>query len=84
MPQTIDEFTPGQVVTVVQQIPQRERVWTNRISGTVERYEQKKTGSWFAGAKDDRLWLDRLVIKKEDGEIVVFNLDRFTRVELKA
>ncbi len=81
MPNTTDQFQPGQRITVVQQIPQRQRVWTNRTEGTVERYEQKKTGSWFAHSKDDRLWLDRLVIKKDDGEIVVFNLDRFTRIE---
>ena len=38
--------------------------------------------SWFAHSKNDRLWLDRLVIKKDDGEITTLNLDEFSRVEI--
>ncbi len=79
---TIDEFQPGQKVVVIQQIPQRERIWTTRVAGTVVAYEQRKTGAWFAPSKDDRLWLDRLVLRKDDGEIAVCNLDRYSRVEL--
>ena len=52
------------------------------MTGTLEAMEQRKTGSWFAHAKDDRLWLDRLVLKKDDGEIVVCNLDAYSRVEV--
>jgi major membrane immunogen (membrane-anchored lipoprotein) len=44
-------------------------------------YEQSKTGSWFAHSKDDRLWLDRLEVTKDDGEIVTLNLDRYSVVE---
>ena len=71
----------GQRVRVHQQIPQRDEVWTVKVEGEVVRREQKKTGSWFAHAKDDKLWLDRLVIKKDDGEIVWINLDAYTHVE---
>lgn len=83
MTKPTDQFAPGQRVTVLQQIPQRDEVWTTRITGTVVRFEQSKTGSWFAHAKDDRLWLDRLVIRKDDGETVVMNLDPYTHVELE-
>ena len=82
MGQTIDQFEAGQRVTVTQQIPQVEKVWTNTITGTVQRYEQQKTGSWFAHAKDDTLWLDRLTLKLDDGEIVTMNLDQYSHVEL--
>jgi hypothetical protein len=78
----IDHFEPGQRVVVVQQIPLRDRVWTTRVSGRVVRSEQKKTGSWYAHAKGDRLWLDRLVMEKDDGEIVDCILDEYTHVEL--
>ena len=81
MAQSIDQFQPGQRVAVTQQIPQRDTDWTIRVEGTVVRFEQRKTGSWYAHAKDDRLWLDRLVLRKDDGEIVVCNLDQYTRVE---
>lgn len=81
MSKPIDQFKPGQKVVVTQQIAQRDRVWSTTIHGEVVRYEQAKTGSWFAHSKDDRLWLDRLVVKKVDGEIIVCNLDAYTRVE---
>ena len=81
MPAPTDQFKPGQRVVVTQQIPQRDDNWAIRVEGSVVNYEQRKTGSWYAHAKDDRLWLDRLVLRKDDGEIVVCNLDRYTRVE---
>ena len=75
-------FQPGQVVAVTQQIIAREHTWGQRVEGQVVRFERKKTGSWFAHAKDDKLWLDRLVLEKEDGEIVVINLDASTHVDI--
>jgi len=81
MPAPTDEFQPGQRVKITQQIPQRDEVWTTQTEGEVVRYEQKKTGSWFAHSKNHKLWLDRLVLRKDDGELVVFNLDSYTHVE---
>lgn len=82
MDQTTDEFKPGQRVVITQQIPHHFEVWTSQFAGTIVRYEQLKTGSWFAHSKDHKLWLDRLVIRKDDGEIVFCNLDGYTHVEL--
>ena len=80
--QPADEFKPGQRVVITQQIPQRDEVWTARTEGVVESFEQKKTGSWFAHSKNHKLWLDRLVVRKDDGELVVFNLDQYTHAEV--
>lgn len=82
MPQTEQKFKPGQKVTITQQIPSQTGNWTTKLTGTIERYEQSKTGSWFAHSKDHKLWLDRLVIKKDDGEIVFCNLDNYTHIEV--
>ena len=82
MNQPTDAFQPGQRVVVMQQIPLSGRAWTGQVTGHVVRCEQRKTGSWFAHAKDDKLWLDRLIIRKDDGEIVVCILDAYTRVEV--
>ncbi len=81
MTQTPENLTVGQRVVVIQQIPQGDSPLTIRTQGIVEKLEQRKTGSWYAHAKDDKLWLDRLVLRKDDGEIVVFNLDHYSRVE---
>ena len=72
-------YDPGQRVTVTQQIQTKD--WACSVTGIVIRYEQQKTGAWFTHAKDDKLWLDRLVLRKDDGEIVVCNLDPYTRIE---
>ena len=45
------------------------------------RYRQSETGSWYAHAKNDRLWLDRLELQLDDGELVVLNLDHYSRIE---
>lgn len=78
------EFEVGQRVRVVQQIPRQSGTMTTRVEGTVASYGQSKTGSWFAHSKDRKLWLDRVEIVKDDGERVMCNLDRFTRVEAVA
>ncbi|MEM8736937.1 MAG: hypothetical protein AAGG38_00460 [Planctomycetota bacterium] len=75
-----EHLAPGQRVTVTQQV--QHKGWTNSVTGVIESVEQRKTGSWYAHAKDDKLWLDRLILKKDDGEVVVCNLDPYTRVEL--
>jgi hypothetical protein len=77
-----DVFQTGSRVSVTQQIPRLRGVWVSRVEGEVVRYERRKTGSWYAHAKDDKLWLDRLVLRKDDGEIVVCNLDEFTHVDV--
>lgn len=74
-------YQPGKRVRVVQQIARSREPWTSIVEGVIVGYEQSKTGSWFAHAKDDRLWLDRLTLRKDDGEIVVCNLDQYSRVE---
>ena len=75
-------LSPGSRVRVTQQLPHRDKVWTNSVEGEISRYQQAKTGSWFAHSKDDQLWIDRLELRLDDGEIVVLNLDRYSVIEL--
>lgn len=77
------QLAPGARVKVVQQIAARDYAWAGEVSGTVVEYRQKQTGSWFAHSKNDRLWLDRLTLVKDDGEIVTLNLDGFSVVEIQ-
>lgn len=76
------EPQPGQRVRVTQQVAREGRALVSEVEGTVTRRRQAKTGSWFAHAKDDRLWLDRLELRKDDGELVVCNIDAYTRIDL--
>lgn len=66
----------GQRVRVDQTIHARDGDWHTSVEGKVVRLAPRPTGSWYAHGKDDRLWLQRLRLVKEDGEIVEVNLDR--------
>ncbi|MFI4861880.1 MAG: hypothetical protein ACIAXF_14510 [Phycisphaerales bacterium JB063] len=77
-----NDIQPGRRVRVIQQVARQGRALTAEVVGTVVATRQAKTGSWFAHAKDDRLWLDRLELRKDDGEITVCNIDAYTRVEV--
>jgi hypothetical protein len=74
-------FQPGKRVRVTQQVAKRDETWTNTVEGVITGYRQAKTGSWYAHAKDDHLWLDRLDLRLDDGEMVTLNLDQYSRVE---
>lgn len=76
------DLPPGTRVKVTQQIAARDYTWTSEVVGTVLGYEQKQTGSWFAHSKNDKLWLDRLLLRKEDGELTTLNLDDYSHVEV--
>ena len=78
-----NQLQPGVRVKVTQQIAARDYSWSSAVRGIVVNFEQKKTGSWFAHSKSDKLWLDRLVIKKDDGEISTLNLDDYTHLEIE-
>ncbi len=72
---------PGTRVRVTQQRPRRNGAWTNSVEGVITRFQQAKTGSWYAHAKDDQLWLDRLELRLDDGELVILNLDQYSVIE---
>lgn len=76
-----DLLVAGQRVAVTQQVAQRDRAWALRVEGRVVSYEQQKTVSPFAHGRDGMLWLDRLVLQKDDAEIVILNLNGLSRVE---
>lgn len=79
---TPDILKPGTRVRITKQIARAGQALSNTVEGVVVAYDQRKTGSWYAHAKDDKLWLDRLEIQKSDGEIYICNVDAHTRIEL--
>lgn len=76
------KLRPGARVRVTQQIAARHYALTGEVTGTVVTYEQQQTGSWFAHSKDDKLWLDRLTVRKDDGELTMLNLDDYSHIEV--
>jgi hypothetical protein len=76
------KLVPGALVKVTQQIAGRDYTWITEVKGTVVDFAQRETGSWFAHAKDDKLWLDRLRLRKEDGELTTLILDDYSHLEV--
>ena len=72
----------GARVRVTQQVMLQSKPRTSVTEGVVEAYEQQKTGSWYAHSEDKKLWLDRVRLRTDDGEIVYCNLDHLSRVEV--
>ncbi|MEM0914783.1 MAG: hypothetical protein AAFR76_07590 [Planctomycetota bacterium] len=72
----------GQRVRVVQQVPRLSGSHATAVEGEVVSFGFSKTGSWFAHSKDKKLWVERVELKKADGELVMLNLDQYSRVEL--
>jgi hypothetical protein len=76
------DLQPSQKVRVVQTIRTREGQWPTQIEGEVVSCEQAPTGSWFAHGKNDKLWLQRLRLKRSDGELVDLVLDEATQITI--
>ena len=77
------QLAPGVAVKVTQQIAARHYALASDVRGTIVEYEQKQTGSWYAHSKNDKLWLDRLTLRKADGELVTLNLDDYTHIVIE-
>lgn len=80
--EAMQQIEPGVRVRVTASIPKGDSFLSTTYEGTVVRLGQQKTGSWFAHGKDKKLWLDRLELKMDDGEMRVCNMDQYTRVEV--
>jgi hypothetical protein len=78
----IQEIQPGQRIRVFQEIDRREDNWVHDLVGTVLSVSPEKTGSWYAHGKDKKLWLNRVRLRKEDGELTTVVIDRHTRLEI--
>ena len=78
-----NQLKTGTTVKVTQQIAARDRTLTSDVRGTIVEYQQKQTGSWFAHSKNDKLWLDRLLLRKPDGELITLILDDNTHIDVE-
>jgi hypothetical protein len=76
------DIRPGMRVRVSQMLRFGVKEMRIQVEGVVERVGREKTGSWFAHGRDDKLWLDRVELRKADGELVTLNLDRGSEIEM--
>lgn len=72
----VPAIEPGQRVRVVQTVDTREGPWRTEVEGEVVSCRPQPTGSWFAHGKNDKLWLQRLRLRRADGELIDLVLER--------
>jgi len=85
MTETADRaLTPGARIRIHQRIDRREGAWEHTLVGTVVEVFPEKQGSWYAHGKHDKLWLFRVRIRKDDGELTTVTVDQHTRYEIVA
>lgn len=75
------ELRPGQRIRVFQEIDRREGNWKHEVVGTILDVRPEPTGSWHAHGKNSKLWLNRIRLRKADGEVTTLVVDQHTRVE---
>lgn len=75
MPQTLPRLQPGQHLRIEQTIQRREGPWTITVEGEIIDVLDAPTGSWYAHSENDRYWLRRIRLRKNDGEITLISLD---------
>lgn len=85
------KFTPGTRLRITQQIVRQgngmgvgagDGTFTGAVEGVVVKSTQQKTGSWYAHSRDGKLWLDRIELKKDDGELITLNIDQYTHIDV--
>jgi hypothetical protein len=79
---TISDCKPGQRVRIKYTIDRRDGDWHGEVEGVIEQIDLEKTGSWYAHSKDNKFWLRRVKLRKDDGELSLLNLDYMTDVDI--
>ena len=74
------EFPPGTPVRVRQVTIRRGQSLEAVVIGVVVEWESVPTGSWYVHGRKDRLWLDRLKLRKADGEESLLVIDDSTEI----
>ncbi len=80
-PLRVPDLRPGERVRITQRIVGGNRTWVQAEVGVVESCRAEKTGSWFAHGKDGKLWLMRIRLRKDDGELTTLVVDQHSVIE---
>jgi hypothetical protein len=73
-------FPPGTPVCLRLKVERRGGDIETEVVGVVEAWEELPTGSWYAHGKHDKLWLQRLRLRKADGEQTLLVIDADTEI----
>ncbi|MCE9548765.1 MAG: hypothetical protein K8T25_25075 [Planctomycetia bacterium] len=72
---------PGDRVELTHEVKVGSRVWHTRTAGTVVSTERQRHSLHFQRNFDDKVYSDRIVLKRADGELVSVTLDEFSELK---
>jgi hypothetical protein len=76
--QLFEELVPGDRVECVHAVKVGMQQWTTTTSGTVVRTERRLEGLHFRRNRDDKVFSDLIVLRRDDGELTTVAMDEFT------
>jgi hypothetical protein len=82
LPPKAPKLSKGDRIRVTQLLLGRDLRWATTVEGVVESFRAEPTGSWYAHGKGAKLWLLRVRLRKDDGEITALTLDAHSRIEI--
>jgi hypothetical protein len=74
------DLKPGVKIRVTQRIDVRTGFWTCDVEGEILSCGPERSESWFARNHTGVVWLNRIRLRKPDGEITTINIDQNTQV----
>ena len=76
-----EHLPKGTRVRVLQDINQADPSWQAVTVGVIEAQEEESTGAWYAHGRNGKLGLERLTLRKPDGEVSVLTIDDQTLIQ---
>ncbi len=56
------------------------KTWTTKTVGTVEHTERRRQGLHYRRNRDDKVFADMIVLRRDDGELTTITMDEFTEL----
>ena len=80
--QLFTELLPGDRIEVEHEVKVgSSKTWTTRTVGTVEHTERRRQGLHYRRNRDDKVFADVIVLRRDDGELTSVTMDEFTRLK---
>ena len=57
------------------------KTWTTKTVGTVENTERRRQGLHHRRNRDDKVFADMIILRRDDGELTTVTMDEFTRLK---
>jgi hypothetical protein len=88
MPSTVEsnrelfsQLRPGDQVRVDHLVKVGMKTWQTTTKGAVVRTERRQHGLHFRRNRDDKVYSDLIILRRDDGELTTVTLDEYTTLQ---